>query len=270
MTAMVDTSKVVLFIIDPQVDFHPGGSLGINGANEDSQRTADFIRDNKHLITHIYISLDSHHRTHIAHGICWEDENGNSPQPFTVISNEDIEAGKWKPRDPKLLDHCKFYTKALEEKGRFKLIIWPEHCLIGTPGHAVEKTLNSALQEWAGANLANIHYVMKGTNCLVEMYSAIGAEVEIKADPSTCINHNLLGHLNSSEKLIICGQALSHCVNYTTRDIVDNWEGDKSRIIVLKDACSPVAGYEESGKKFLEDMAAVGVTITTCDNVFKK
>lgn len=270
MSDVIEPQKVYLLIIDPQVDFHPGGSLGIDGANGDSQRTADLIRDYKKLITHIYISLDSHHRTHIAHGICWQDENGNSPAPFTVISNDDIEKGVWKPRDPKLLDHCKFYTKALEEKGRFKLIIWPEHCLIGTPGHAVEKTLNSALQDWAGSNLANIHYVMKGSNCLVEMYSAIGAEVEIKADPSTCLNQNLLQHLNSADKLIICGQALSHCVNYTTRDIVDNWDGDKSRICVLKDACSPVAGYEESANKFLEDMIAAGVTVTTCAEVFGK
>ena len=70
MAAMVEESpKVILFIIDPQNDFHPGGSLGINGANEDSQRTADLIRDNMKTISNIYISLDSHHRTHIAHGL---------------------------------------------------------------------------------------------------------------------------------------------------------------------------------------------------------
>jgi nicotinamidase-related amidase len=111
---------------------------------------------------------------------------------------------------------------------------------------------------------------MKGSNCLVEMYSAIGAEVEIKADPSTCLNQNLLNHLKSADKLIICGQELSHCVNYTTRDIVNNWEGDFSKICVLKDACSPVAGFEEAGNIFLQDMSAAGVTITTCAEVFNK
>jgi len=37
-------------------DFHPGGTLGINGANEDSQRRADWINDinNKKLIKNIY------------------------------------------------------------------------------------------------------------------------------------------------------------------------------------------------------------------------
>eukprot|EP00597_Dinobryon_sp_UTEXLB2267_P010866 CAMPEP_0170100334 /NCGR_PEP_ID=MMETSP0020_2-20130122/1595_1 /TAXON_ID=98059 /ORGANISM="Dinobryon sp., Strain UTEXLB2267" /LENGTH=117 /DNA_ID=CAMNT_0010323207 /DNA_START=38 /DNA_END=388 /DNA_ORIENTATION=+ len=38
------TPKTSLFIIDPQVDFHPGGSLAVPGANEDSQRIADMIK----------------------------------------------------------------------------------------------------------------------------------------------------------------------------------------------------------------------------------
>ena len=38
--------------------------------------------------------------------------------------------GEWQPRDIKLLEHCKFYTKRLEELDRFTLCIWPEHCLV--------------------------------------------------------------------------------------------------------------------------------------------
>ena len=36
-------------------------------------------------------------------------------------------------------------------------------------------------------------------------------------------------------QLVVCGQALSHCVNFTLRDIVDNWRNDPSSIYLLED-----------------------------------
>ena len=54
-------SKIILLIIDPQIDFHPGGSLAVAGANEDSERIATFIASNQQIISEIYVTLDSHH-----------------------------------------------------------------------------------------------------------------------------------------------------------------------------------------------------------------
>ncbi len=58
-------AKAILLIIDPQIDFHPGGSLGIPGANEDSERTASLILQNIDEIDEIYVTLDSHHVRHL-------------------------------------------------------------------------------------------------------------------------------------------------------------------------------------------------------------
>ena len=56
------------------------------------------------------------------------------------------------------------------------------------------------------------------------MYSAIEAEIPIAEDPYTQTNYELLIELKKNySKVIICGQALSHCVNYTTRDILKHW-----------------------------------------------
>ena len=85
--------NVTLLIIDPQVDFHPGGSLAVQGANEDSERIANLIRSQGGKISKIVITLDSHHRTHIAHGISWENSSGEHPSPFTLISHEEAKAG---------------------------------------------------------------------------------------------------------------------------------------------------------------------------------
>jgi len=35
-------------------------------------------------------------------------------------------------------------------------------------------------------------------------------------------------------QLVVCGQALSHCVKYTVNDILSQWNKEKSRIIILE------------------------------------
>ena len=79
---------------------------------------------------------------------------------------------------------------------------------------------------WLGSNtdpVKSLVCVKKGMNNLTEMYSAIAAEVPIPSDPSTMTHHHVIDHLKIFEKVIICGQALSHCVNYTTRDVLKHW-----------------------------------------------
>ena len=72
---------------------------------------------------------------------------------------------------------------------------------------------------------------------------------------------------SNTKKLVICGQALSHCVNYTVRDIVSQWSpSSPSSITILKDCTSSVPGFEEAGEKFLQDMMEVGVNVETSDS----
>ena len=90
----IQTQKnTVLFIVDPQTDFHAGGSCAIEGADENSQKIADFIQNNKERIDEIIVSLDSHHRMHISHGAFWCNAWNESPTPFTIISSTDVDSG---------------------------------------------------------------------------------------------------------------------------------------------------------------------------------
>ena len=83
------------------------------------------------------VSLDTHQKLHIAHGLFWVNGAGEHPAPFTPISVSAVESGEWMTTDPKWRDWGLKYVKQLEANQRFVLLIWPEHCLIGTPGHAV-------------------------------------------------------------------------------------------------------------------------------------
>ncbi|KAF4045885.1 hypothetical protein GN244_ATG01717 [Phytophthora infestans] len=253
-----------ILVVDQQVSFHPGGSLAIDAANADAARIAAFISSHTAELSQVVLTMDSHQRYHIAHGIFWENEAGKSPSPFTPIYAQNITDGVWKPRDSSLNEYVLEYTQSLEASGKFSLTIWPEHCIIGSPGHnIVPDVLESAL-EWTKASLKPIQYVMKGSNPLTEHYSALKAEYELPYDPSTSLNTELIKSLQRAGKLVIVGEALSHCVNFTVRDLVDNWPVERlSDLVILTDCSSPVAGFEAEAEQFLKDMAAKGLTLTT-------
>jgi hypothetical protein len=49
--------------------------------------------------------------------------------------------------------------------------------------------------------MKDVHYVLKGENCLTEMYSAIAADVEIETDPKTKVDPALIEELTSAKKV---------------------------------------------------------------------
>lgn len=174
-----------LLVIDQQVDFHPGGSLAIPTAHDDAARIAAFISAHRNDLAQLVFTLDSHQHYHIAHGVFWENAKGESPAPFTLITSEDVASGTWKPRDTTLRDYVLAYTQSLEKSGKFTLCIWPEHCIIGTPGHNLVENVRSAALEWTKQSLKQVQYVMKGSNSFTEHYSALRAEFELPHDPAT-------------------------------------------------------------------------------------
>jgi len=257
-----------VLIIDPQNDFHEGGSLAVAGATADSARTAQMIEDHLDEIYQISVTLDSHLKLHIANPYFWMDKNRQHPAPFTVIEEKDIEAGTWVPSRPELLEHSVKYVRGLDSNKRFKLLIWPEHCLIGTAGHNVNEPLNQALQLWSGHNFDIVNYVNKGTCPLTEMYSGLKADVELP-DPSTQLNRSLIKRLLEADRVLVCGQALSHCVQFTTRDLLANWPKQRLKDIwLLEDQCSPVGGFEAAASTFVSDMRAAGVTVCKTADAF--
>ena len=285
---------VTLLLIDPQKDFHPGGSLAIPTADQDAERIATLIRKHGSKIDRIVATMDSHLKLHIAHPGFWlAPDKKTHPDPFTLISSQDIVNGTWNPRpnlklsaylldssvfvmddlvdqatgNIDLLKYCIEYTKRLEEKGRFQLCIWPEHCLIGSPGHTVVDVVREALDEWSETTGGSIEWVLKGQNLLTEMYSAL--EAEIPVSKSNTFNKELQMSLLASDQLLVCGQAMSHCVNYTLRDIVSRWPKEEtSKICLLTDCSSAVPGFEAAADDFRKDMEKVGVVLHTVSQVF--
>ena len=121
-------------------------------------------------------------------------------------------------------------------------------------------------QAWARDHKGAVEYVAKGMNALSEHYSALRADVEVPSDPATKLNTTVIERLKRADRVVVCGQALSHCVNFTVRDLVDNWPQDAAslaKIVLLTDCASPVPGFESLGEKFVADMRELGLTLTT-------
>lgn len=253
---------LAFFIIDPQVDFHEGGNLAVAGATEDSRKIADLIRQNKDKIERIVVSLDTHHVMHIHHQYFWKGKNDEHPPAFTPITKEDILNGVWAPRQPEMKEWALEYVEKLKAGGKFTMSIWPDHCLFGTKGFSVHKPLMEVLNEWAVYKTRTINWYFKGQNNRTEMYSALKAEVEVADDTTTSLDKDLIKTLARHKKVVCCGEAMSHCVNWSTRDLLSGWEkGREGDIVLLEDCASAVGGFEEVAMSFVDDMRKAGVTV---------
>lgn len=224
----------------------PKGSLFVKGADKDSERTAAFIRRLGPKLSDISLTLDSHHYAHIAHGLFWKDRNGNHPNPFTLINVEDVENGTWRAAKPSLQGYALRYVKTLKSNGRYVLCIWPPHAIIGTPGQNIHPVVEEAVKEWCETYFGMPNFLTKGSNILTEHYSAVQADVPDANDPSTQINVEFIKTLQESDIIYLCGQASSHCVFNTLRDVVENFADPKAaqKIKVISDCMSPVPGFE--------------------------
>lgn len=257
--------QLELLIIDPQVDFcDPQGALYVPGAEEDIARLARMVHRLAPNLGGIHVTLDSHHLVDIAHPIFWQDSTGDHPAPFIIVSAEDVETGCWTMTQPEMYPRALAYVQALAKNGRYPLCIWPPHCLIGSPGHAVMPELFAALQDWE-SRFAVVDYVLKGSSIWTEHYSAIQADVPDSADPSTQPNTALVQTLMKADLIAVAGEAGSHCVANTVRDLADQFGDDQllSKIVLLTDAVSPVPGFEVLQDNFIREMTERGMKLST-------
>jgi nicotinamidase/pyrazinamidase len=294
--------RIDLIIIDPQNDFcHPKGSLFVNGAIEDMKRVSVMINNLKSKISRIHVTMDSHRTLHIAHPLMWVDKKGNHPNPFTLITYVDVEAGVWKASFPPYQKRQADYVKGVEANKRYVVCIWPPHCQIGTPGHAVfngedqilsmprvkkerddlfaeiskmnvapEERLWDALTAWEKDMMWPVNYVTKGSNMFTEHYSAVLADVPDPKDPSTQLNNPFIHMVDEADMIVFAGEAGSHCLKNTAEDMFSKFGPDSlKKVVLLTDATSSVPGFENLYEEFVKKYVPMGMTLTTTKEFLK-
>ncbi|PIE20198.1 MAG: hypothetical protein CSA66_01185 [Proteobacteria bacterium] len=260
-----------LVVIDPQNDFcRPDGALSVPGADADMDRLAVMVRRLKDKLADIHVTLDSHRKVDISHPVWFRDRDGRAPAPFTAITAKSVREGVWTPSLPSTHARTLDYLDALEASGRYPHVIWPEHCLIGSRGHNVVPDLFDALSEWS-ERFALVDFITKGSNPWTEHFSALRAEVPDPADPDTQLNARFLETLEQADTILLAGEAGSHCLANTVRDIANAFSDPAyvRKMVLLTDATSPVPGFEAFQEAFIRDMTQRGMKLSTTDQVLR-
>src|ERR671933_733606 len=100
--AAEDGFRVALLAVDvqntfciPDFELFVGGRSG-TGAVDDNRRLCEFVYRNLGSITQIFPSLDTHHAMQVFHAIWLVDDEGNHPDPYTLVSAGEVASGRWR------------------------------------------------------------------------------------------------------------------------------------------------------------------------------
>ena len=259
-----DRVKIQLLLIDLQKDFcFPQGTLYVGGrsgtgAMDDSDRIARFLYRNLELITDVTCTLDTHFPFQIFSPSFWLGEDGQAPAAHQEITVEMIRSGRVRPNPDIAWWVCdgdyqwlqrqvEFYCQELEKAGKYKLYLWPPHCILGSDGHPLAGVIHEARMFHAWSRGAKGWIESKGDHPLTENYSALAPEVLLRFDgrPLAHRNSELVQTLLRSDAVIIAGQAASHCVKSTIDDLLGEIgirnEELVRKIYLLRDCMSSVA-----------------------------
>ena len=283
-----DKLKTSLLLVDvqntfciPGFELFVGGTTG-TGAVDDNLKLCRFIYRNLDVITEICPTMDTHQSMQIFHSIFLVNDNGEHPEPYTLITAEDIEQGVWRfnPELSSSLDidepygreYLRHYTRTLKEGDKYDLTIWPYHAMLGGIGHALVSAVEEAIFFHSIARYSQPDFQVKGGNPFTENYSVLKPEVLEDAVGEQIAEKNVgfIKKLLDFDAVVIAGQAKSHCLAWTIDDLLSEIQvSDRNlaeKVYLLEDCSSPVVipgviDYTEQATAAFQKFAAAGMQI---------
>jgi len=266
--ASSDSEKIAVVLVDYQHDFvDPTGTLYVPGSQADVARFLAWFYTHAHRITTIYASLDTHIPYQIFYSSWWiNPDTGEHPQPFTVITGQDVDNHTWVPLlEP---EWSMYYVHELQQKARKDLMIWPYHTMQGTLGHMLAAPISEAIAWHSAARHTQPVYIEKGLTTRTEFYGIFGAEVPDPRSPASNLNIPLLDAVMQHDKVYITGEAKSHCVLETERQLVERYADQPDmlrKLYFLKDCTSsvqhPLVDFDALAEEELTKMQERGVNV---------
>lgn len=268
--AQGDRGRIALVLVDYQHDFvDPTGTLQVPGAQDDVARLLTWFYTNAYKITTIYASLDTHVPFSIFFSSWWQNpDTGAHPEPFTAITADDVLNKRWIPLFAP--EWSANYVQQLAKQAKKDLMIWPHHTMEGTLGRMLVAPLSEAIAWHSAARSTQPVYITKGLTPRTEFYGIFGAEVPDPEDTNSTLNTSLIEAVMQHDRVYIAGEAKSHCVLETERQLVGHFAQQPEmlqRLYFLTDCASSVAhpeiNFEILAGDELEKMGQMGVHLVT-------
>lgn len=248
----------VLLLIDLQRDFcHPDGALYVGGrsgrgAIEDNDRIARFLYQNLQAVDELVLTLDTHVPFQIFFPEFWVDRDGVGLAAHQTIRTAQIQQGEVRPHpavaaqwgrsEAWMREEVAHYCAELERAGRYELYLWPPHCLLGGEGHLLSGVIEEARLFHAMVRERPGQLVLKGQDPRTEHYSVFAPEVgrDHTGSPIGTVERDLLLRLRQADRIIVAGQASSHCVRASVEHLLADLERqgpDRARRVYLLEDC---------------------------------
>jgi nicotinamidase/pyrazinamidase len=194
----------VLLVVDVQNDFCPGGKLAVPRGDE----VVSVVNELARKFQHVVLTQDWHPAGHFSFASVHPER-----RPFETIT------ASYGPQ-----------------------VLWPDHCIQGTPGAEFHKALDVPHAELI---------VRKGFRRAIDSYSAF-----FENDHRTPTG--LSGYLRERglKRVFAAGLALDFCVRYSAEDA----RAQKLEAIVIEDACRAI-DIEGSLAATRQSLAALGVEV---------
>ena len=168
------SSRSALLVVDIQPDFLPGGALPVEHGDEILDSVADLMRSERFQLE--VATQDWHPPDHVSF------------------------ASRHKRKAP--YDRIELYGH--------EQILWPDHCIQGTPGAELHRGL-----PWERVDAV----IRKATDPVVDSYSAFRNNWNAAGDrPATGLGGYL--HDRGIEAVFICGLARDFCVKWSAEDAI--------------------------------------------------
>jgi nicotinamidase/pyrazinamidase len=201
------SNKDVLIVTDMQNDFCPGGALAV----KEGDTIVPLINRIMQRFHRVVATQDWHPRNQVSFA-----SNHPGKKPYDIL-----------------------------QLGDLSQVLWPDHCVAGTPGADFHPALHTA----------EFHLIVrKGTNPAVDSYSTF-----LENDKK--IKTGLDGYLNGvdAHRVFLCGLALDYCVFYSAMDA--SHYGFNTYVIL--DACRGINVPEDNIARAIQTMKNTGIQIIT-------
>ena len=259
--AAEDRERVALLLIDvqntfclPEFELFVAGRSG-RGALEDAARIAKLLYRHLDRVTQVVATLDTHAAAQIFHPLFWLDERGEHPAPAHGDPPRG-RRGRALPREPgaralrsapragfDVAAWGRHYARRLAEGGKYPLVVWPYHSMLGGIGHALVSAVEEAVFFHSIARQSPTRVEIKGRNPLTENYSALRPEVseDEAGAPLAPANRELVDHLLCFDESWWRARRSSHCVAWTVDDLLRGDPGPRPAPSPQRSSCSTTA-----------------------------